>query len=239
MAKRFTCTDKWKKPFLRGLETPYKLLWFYILDDCDHAGIWQVDIEVAEIRTGEKFYVEQALENFGEKVIPFDNGEKWFIPDFIEFQYGELNPENRAHKSVLDLLSKYKIKGLISTLQGAKDKDMDKDKVKDKVKDKEKDSKKIEIIYPFSSVTFMKQWNVWREFKKQQFKFGYTPIGEQGALKGLSELAKGNEETAIKIIHQSIQNGWKGFFNLQSNGKQQITAESVAEELRKYATTHK
>jgi len=138
MAKRFTCTDKWKKPFLRGLETPYKLLWFYILDDCDHSGVWQVDIEVAEIRTGEKFNIEKALENFGEKVIAFDNGEKWFIPDFIDFQYGELNAENRAHKSVLSLLDKYKNKGLRSPLEGAKDKDMDKDmvKVKDKVKDK-------------------------------------------------------------------------------------------------------
>ena len=29
--------------------------------------------------------------------------------DFIDFQYGELNPENRAHKSVLDLLEKYKL----------------------------------------------------------------------------------------------------------------------------------
>ncbi len=61
MAKRFTDTDKWKKPFLRGLDGAYKLLWFYILDDCDMAGIWQVDFEVARIRTGQQFDYESAI----------------------------------------------------------------------------------------------------------------------------------------------------------------------------------
>ena len=39
MAKRFTDTDKWKKGFIRNLPTKYKLLWLYILDDCNHAGV--------------------------------------------------------------------------------------------------------------------------------------------------------------------------------------------------------
>lgn len=85
MAKRFTCSDKWKKPFLRGLETPYKLLWFYILDDCDHSGVWQKDLEVAEIRTGEKFDVTKAIENFGEKIIVFDDGENGLFLILLNF----------------------------------------------------------------------------------------------------------------------------------------------------------
>lgn len=141
MAKRFTDTDKWKKPFIRTMKAPYKLLWLYILDECDHAGIWHVDLEVAQIRTGEKIKLDVALQQFDGRVIAFDNGEKWFIPDFVSFQYGELNILNRAHKSVIDILSKYNLlnesegvfKHLTSTLQGAKDKD--KDKEQDKVKD--------------------------------------------------------------------------------------------------------
>jgi hypothetical protein len=137
MAKRFSDTDKWKKPFLRSLKAPYKLLWLYILDDCDHAGIWQVDLQIAEIKIGEKLDYEEALKQFGERILVFNDGDKWLIKDFIEFQYGELNPKNRVHLSVLNILDKYKIKPLISPLQGAKDKD--KDKYKDK--DKEKDTK--------------------------------------------------------------------------------------------------
>ena len=139
MAKRFTDTDKWKKPFIRGLEAPYKLLWFYILDDCDHAGIWIVDLEIASIRCGHTFNEKDVLKIFNGQVDVVRKGEIWFIRDFIDFQYGTLNPENRAHKSVLDRLKKYKIKPLISPLQGAKDKDKDKDKDTDIDKKKRKE----------------------------------------------------------------------------------------------------
>lgn len=141
MGKRFTDTDKWKKPFIRGLQGPYKLLWFYILDDCDHAGIWHVDFEVAQIRIGHDLDIEWALEQFGDRVQVLE-GHKWFIPDFIKFQYGELNEKNRAHASVLSILKKYKVHE--RPLQGAKDKDKEMDKEKDKEKDKDKDSELLE-----------------------------------------------------------------------------------------------
>jgi hypothetical protein len=101
MAKRLTDTEKWKKPFVRGLDAPYKLLWFYILDDCDHAGIWQVDEDVAKIRVDKSIDFEIAKELFKEQIQVIDNGDKWFIFDFVEFQYGVLNPDNRVHKSEL------------------------------------------------------------------------------------------------------------------------------------------
>lgn len=117
MAKRFTDTEKWKKPFIRGLQGPYKLLWFYILDDCDHAGVWQVDFEVARIRTGEQIDKQSAINAFGDRIEIFADGSKWFLRDFIEFQYGQLNEKNRMHLSVINILTKNKIgpfKGLIS-----------------------------------------------------------------------------------------------------------------------------
>lgn len=134
MAKRFTDTDKWKKKFIRDLNAPYKVLWLYILDECDHAGIWHVEVDVAKIRTGCVFDESIAVDKFGGNIQVIDNGRKWFIPDFIDFQYGQLNPSNKVHKSVLDILNKYKIKGYANPLQGAKDKDKEKDKEKDKVK---------------------------------------------------------------------------------------------------------
>lgn len=109
MAKRFTDTDKWKKPFIRGLEGPYKLFWFYLLDDCDHAGIWQVDFEVAQIRIGEKLIQSKAIELLKDRIEIFDHGTKWFLKDFIFFQYGELNSKNRLHLSVINILTKHNI----------------------------------------------------------------------------------------------------------------------------------
>lgn len=108
MAKRFTDTDKYKKPFIRGLRGAYKLLWDYLYHECDHAGIWIVDFEIAQIYLGSDMPVNKkdALKyfNLGENRVIEVNGNKWFLPSFIEFQYGELNPENRAHNSVLTIL---------------------------------------------------------------------------------------------------------------------------------------
>lgn len=106
MPKRFTDTEKWKKPFIRGLQGAYKLLWLYILDDCDHAGIWHVDFEVARIRIGEDVDKQQALNVFGPRVEVFGNGSKWFLRDFIDFQYGQLSEKNRLHQSVINILQK-------------------------------------------------------------------------------------------------------------------------------------
>ena len=135
-----TDTDKWKKRFVRELSPQHKLLWFYILDDCNHAGIWDVDLEVASIRVGFDLTHDNLPSSFGEKVISFDNGDKWFIPEFIDFQYGELNPNSNVHKSVIALLEKYNLEGYLkgsqrvqSTLNN-KDKDKDIVKVKAKVK---------------------------------------------------------------------------------------------------------
>ena len=109
MAKRFTDTDKWKKGFIKRLPAKYKLLWLYILDDCNHAGIWDTDFEVASIRIGSKINEKEAAQVLAEQIKIFDDGNKWFIPKFIDFQYGQLNENVNAHKSVIKLLDKYDV----------------------------------------------------------------------------------------------------------------------------------
>lgn len=135
MAKRFIDTDLFRKPLMRSLEAPYKALWIYLLCECDHAGVWDVELDVAQMRMGMKIDPDKAIEKLRGSAIPIDGGTKWFLPEFVAFQYGTLNPANRVHSSVLSVLSKYGInpndpsqnKGLASPLQGAKDKDKDKD----------------------------------------------------------------------------------------------------------------
>ena len=223
MAKRFTDTEKWKKPFIRSLKAPYKLLWLYICDDCDHSGIWQVDIEVAQIRIGEKLDEKKALEYFIDKIIPLENNTKWFIPSFIEFQYPSgLSENNKAHTGIIKNLERYKeqidnYKPLISPLQGDKDMVMDKVMVKDKVK--------VMVTMPFESEKFINYWEMWKEFKRKQFKFTYaTPQSEQASLKDLVKLSGGDERIALEIIEQSMAKGWKGFFTL----KNEINATGIS-----------
>ena len=130
MAKRMTDTDKWKKRFVRELTPEHKLLWFYILDDCNHAGIWEVDIEVASIRVGHELIYDTLPKSFLDKIVIFDNGDKWFIPDFIEFQYGELNPNSNVHKSVISLLDRYNLEWYLKGSQAVPAPNIVKDKAK-------------------------------------------------------------------------------------------------------------
>ena len=46
-----------------------------------------------------------------------------------------------------------------------------------------------------------------------------TDLAQTKALRKLYELSESNEDTAIKIIDQSIEMGWAGLFELKNYGK--------------------
>lgn len=135
MAKRLTASEKWEDPWFFALPAKDKIFWLYLLDKCNHAGIWQVNwplvqFHIKGFRFAHKTYEGRILEV---------SESKWFIPKFIAFQYGTLNPSNRVHASVLRELEKEGAsEGLASPMLGAKDKDKDKEKEKDMVKEKVK-----------------------------------------------------------------------------------------------------
>jgi hypothetical protein len=145
MAKRFIDTNLFRKTFIRSLSAPHKLLWIYLFCDCSHAGIWEIDYELASLFVGSKIK-KTDIETFGNKIIFIDDN-KIFIPEFIEFQYGELKQNNNAHNSVIRDLKKYSLlddnlkynfeglmRGLTAPMDMDKDKDMEMDKDKEKPK---------------------------------------------------------------------------------------------------------
>lgn len=147
MAKRFTDTEKWKKQWLRELTPTLKCFWFYLLDTCDQAGLWNVDLPLAEFCIGKKLPLyDKILSLFDGRILPV-NKSKWWAVDFILFQYKcpmeSLNKNNRAHMSVINLITKYRLtevflrglKGASKPLPipslGCKDKDKEQDKETD------------------------------------------------------------------------------------------------------------
>lgn len=128
MAKRFTDTGKWDKASFDCLSAKMKLVWIYLCDKCDHAGIWDVNFRQLSFHLGEQITEHELGEAFAGKIV-WLSARQIFLPAFVEFQYGALNPENRAHLSVLNRLHKEgAYKHLTSSLRGAKDKDKEKDK---------------------------------------------------------------------------------------------------------------
>lgn len=79
-----------------------------------------------------------------------------------------------------------------------------------------------EVFKAFDSERFAEAWQSWKNVKKKEHRFSFKSIeSEAAAQKKLKELASDNEETAIAIIWQSIEHGWKGLYELKnhSNGK--------------------
>lgn len=105
MAKRFTDTDKWKRPWFANLDVKSKLVWLYVLDQCDHCGVWPANFKLMSLQLG--FQVTQAsFEKWmSGKVRAFD-GDKYFIPSFVTFQQGVLSETKNAHKPIFAFLSR-------------------------------------------------------------------------------------------------------------------------------------
>jgi hypothetical protein len=128
-----------------------KVVWIYLCDNCDHAGVWDINLKLLSFQVGEPVTISEIEKGLGDKVKVLSN-DKLFIPSFVEFQYGELNPENRVHNSVLIRLKNLgAYKGLTRTLLGTKDKDKDKDKEKDKEKGECEGVSKSEIDDTYSA----------------------------------------------------------------------------------------
>lgn len=88
-----------------------------------------------------------------------------------------------------------------------------------------------ELVYPFDDAKFLEMWQTWKRYKREEHKFKYASlVSEQGALSKLANMANGSSQTAIAIILQSIENGWKGFFDLkkQNNGQSKLDPAAIA-----------
>ena len=69
-------------------------------------------------------------------------------------------------------------------------------------------------------------WKKWRAYRKETFRLTYKPIGEKAAIGKLMRLSQGCHEVQEQIIQQSIENGWKGIFNLKEQ-KQSKTKSAL------------
>jgi hypothetical protein len=153
MAKRFTDTNIWGEDWFLEMPNEYKLFWYYMLSNCDHSGIYKVNLRSFCSLNEVKLTSTKALEyfNIGKQRIRVIQDNVWFIEDFFVYQYGEtFNTNNRVHESIKKVYEKYNIeltsiRGLKDHKDRVKDKDKDIDKDKDKEVIKEKEIKKLKF----------------------------------------------------------------------------------------------
>ena len=77
--------------------------------------------------------------------------------------------------------------------------------------------KKKVVVLPFDSKEFSVAWQSWKDYKRDEHGFKFkSSASEQASLHQLQNLSGGNEEPAVRIIGQSLANGWRGFFPLKN-----------------------
>lgn len=130
MAKRLTDTDKWNDDWYISLDNDYRIIWQWLLDNCNHAGICKRSMKLLNMMCNTDILEEKMIEIMDSRVISVDNN--WFIPKFLKFQYTTLQSNKPVIISVVKELEKYGYEQYIPESFGndyiiIKDKSKDKD----------------------------------------------------------------------------------------------------------------
>ena len=121
MPKRFFDTEIFGDPWFQELKPADKCLWFYLLSTCNHAGICKFSEKMAHMLIGGKFNIENL--NNGKVRVAKLTDEKYFIVDFVKFQYNiksyeDLSDHHKVQSSAKTILEKANIlnNGYLDTL---------------------------------------------------------------------------------------------------------------------------
>lgn len=153
MAKRFTETDIWNKQWFQELNLKQKILLKYIFENCDCAGVWEMNFRLASFVIGETVTLDdiQEINNKKQQFEILDNGNLWVI-DFIKFQYGKISENCKPHIPVINKLKKYNLFERVSkgypkgTYGNLEEKEKEKEKEKEIYNPLNKDYKEKENL---------------------------------------------------------------------------------------------
>ncbi len=157
MAKRFIDTNIFNDSWLSNLEPEYKLFYIWLITNCDHAGIIDLNLKLAEFQIGIKGLIDNfntIKEIFNGRLVNLRDNY-YFLPKFIKYQYSKgLNENVKAHDSVIKRLNEFNLsyKSIYKELDNSsqtlnellnnssvtvqdKDIEKDKDKVIDQIKE--------------------------------------------------------------------------------------------------------
>ena len=152
MAKRFTDTNKWNDVWFSQLPNDYKLIWIYILDSCENAGIWLSNIKNLNYFCNTNITEKDLIQTFSGKLTKITD-EKWIVNKFCTIQYGDNFLESK-NKAVLSAIKTLNGLNLIKDVKGIATLsipylypiDTPKEQEQEQVKDKAKEQEQEQVI---------------------------------------------------------------------------------------------
>jgi len=115
MALRFTDTTKWQDEWWQSLPNDYRIIYQYLQDHCNIAGIIRREFRLMNFQCGTNVTPESFFKIFGGRVIEIPNSDYWLLRNFCKNQYPKgLNSEKPMIKGVRQLAEKYNVLDIIN-----------------------------------------------------------------------------------------------------------------------------
>lgn len=179
--KRFTDTAKWSDHWYRKLSGTAKLLWIYLIDNCNPIGLIELDFSITSIDFGQKVE-EKHLTELGDRVQHLGHG-RLFIPKFINFQYGELSTACAPHRKILKLVADhnlikvgihYHYPTISLSEKLSTHEDQEEEEEEDKDQEEERKRKRTDIYHPESRTVLLHvNQKTGRNFRETDTNLGF------------------------------------------------------------------
>ncbi len=228
--KRFHDTNIWDKAWFDDLEPRQKLLWMYLKDACDCAGVWSPNWRRASYCVGQKVGPDDLVALGSERVIVLPNRKVWLVA-FVAFQYGDLTEKCAPHRRVLEALRrnaidlhKYPTRYPKPTLPGTLpprvpltlEEEEEEEEEEGKGDARGKGSSGASTPDPAADLPpnlsvgeFPAVWADWVRYRRRK---GGVKDWPDLFSRQLDALAKYPDPIPADTLRQSMQNGWTGIF---------------------------
>lgn len=106
MSSRLSSTDKWKDAWFNSLSPNAKLLFFYLVENCDNAGFYEINKKFIMFFTGlDNDNLVNAITQLKKSYIKSNDGLRIWVINFLKYQKKTpLNFENNNHKQIISII---------------------------------------------------------------------------------------------------------------------------------------
>jgi hypothetical protein len=111
MPKRLTDTSKWNDDWYLSLSNDYRIIWQWLLDNCNHAGVCKRSVYLMNLMCNTSVTEVDMLQAMQGRVMVVNSN--WFIPKFLRFQYESLTSQRPVILSVVKYLEDNKLTEMI------------------------------------------------------------------------------------------------------------------------------
>lgn len=238
--KRFTEAMKWRDPWFRELSWQTKLVFFYLLDNCDAAGVWEPDFRMVNFCLKVDIDWEHVQHELADRLQVLPSG-RWWLTKFIHFQYGKLSHDCPPHKNVFNLLEHHgieygpKVLRVRLPLPKASSSQQEEDKEEDKDRGASKRAGAVEIPLLLQTPRFLIAWEKWFKHRAEIKK----PMKATQQNQMLESFLAMGEDRAVAAIEFTIFKGWQGLQEPPSDYRPPVSpslsAASLPSNLRRQA----